>query len=73
MDRNKEIFKLEAKKINEHFLILEVLASAGTYIKEFIHSDLGRTNPSVKSILNSNCDILQLDVRDLVYVNEYNK
>ena len=69
MDRDKKIFKLEAKKINEHFLILDVLASAGTYIKEFVHSDLGRTNPSIKSILNSNCDILQLDVRDLVYVN----
>ena len=69
MDRDKIIFKLEAKKINEHFLILDVLASAGTYIKEFVHSDLGRTNPSIKSILNSNCDILQLDVRDLVYVN----
>ena len=69
MDRDKIIFKLEVKKINEHFLILDVLASAGTYIKEFVHSDLGRTNPSIKSILNSNCDILQLDVRDLVYVN----
>jgi tRNA pseudouridine synthase 10 len=69
MDRDKIIFILEAKKINEHFLILDVLASAGTYIKEFVHSDLGRTNPSIKSILNSNCDILQLDVRDLVYVN----
>ena len=69
MDRDKKNFKLEATKINEHFLILDILASAGTYIKEFVHSDLGRTNPSIKSILNSNCDILQLDVRDLVYVN----
>ena len=36
--------------------------SAGTYVKEFVHGDMGRTEPSISSILNCNCDILQLDV-----------
>lgn len=67
MDRNKEIYKLSATKLNDHFIIVNILASAGTYIKEFIHSDLGRTNPSLMSILNTQCDILQLDVLDLIY------
>ncbi len=42
-----------------------LLASAGTYIKEFVHGDLGRTVPSVGSLLNSEADILQLDVTNV--------
>ena len=39
-----------------------VLASAGTYIKEFVHGDLERTLPNLGNILDSECDIIQLDV-----------
>ena len=38
---------------------------AGTYIKEFVHGDFGRTEPSLCSLLDCECDILQLDVRDV--------
>jgi tRNA pseudouridine synthase 10 len=69
LDRNKTIFKIDAERINETFLIVSVLASAGTYIKEFIHSDLGRTSPSLVEMLKCDCDILQLDVLDIVYEN----
>ena len=46
-------------------MVLHVLASAGTYIKELVHGDLGRTIPSIGQILNSECDILQLDVTNV--------
>ena len=69
-DREKIIHKMECEKINDHFLILDILASAGTYIKEFIHSDLGRTEPNLKSLLKSKCDILQLDVKELKLLNK---
>ena len=46
-----------------------MIASAGTYIKEFIHSDLGRTYPNLMSILDCECDILQLDVMNIIYDN----
>ena len=42
--------------------LLEIVASAGTYIKEFAHGDLGRTRPSLASLLGCAVDILQLDV-----------
>ncbi len=42
-----------------------MLSSAGTYIKEFVHGDLGRTVPNVGLLLDSECDILQLDVVNL--------
>jgi tRNA pseudouridine synthase 10 len=69
MDRKKIIFKMEARQINDNFMVVDVLASAGTYIKEFIHSDLGRTNPSLMTILGCECDILQLDVMNIIYGN----
>ena len=47
-------------------MILEVRASAGTYIKEFINGDLGRTFPSLCDIIGNECDIIQLDVQDIV-------
>ena len=70
MDRKKLIYELKAEKINNHFMILDVISSAGTYIKEFVHSDLMRTEPSIKSLLNCDVDILQLDVRDLILIDE---
>ncbi len=41
------IHRLKAFKINETQMVLFVLASAGTYIKEFVHGDLERTLPNV--------------------------
>jgi tRNA pseudouridine synthase 10 len=69
MDRKKTIFRIDAYPINENFLIVNVLASAGTYIKEFIHSDLGRTTPNLMTLLDCECDILQLDVLDIIFQN----
>ena len=73
MDRKKIIYELKAEKVNKHFMILDVISSAGTYIKEFVHSDLMRTEPSIKSLLDCDVDILQLDVRDLILLDEINK
>jgi tRNA pseudouridine synthase 10 len=54
-----------AEFINSNYMLLYVLASAGTYIKELVHGDLGRTIPNVGQILNTECDILQLDVTNV--------
>ena len=67
-ERDRTIIALkEIEKINEHFMIIEIIASAGTYIKEFINGDFGRTYPNFGSLLNCECDILQLDVEDIIY------
>ena len=34
-----------------------------SYIKEFVHGDFGRTKPNLGELLNSETDILQLDVK----------
>jgi tRNA pseudouridine synthase 10 len=56
--RDKVIHRLRATYINQHYMHVCLLASAGTYIKEFVHGDLGRTVPSVGSLLESEADIL---------------
>lgn len=33
-----------------------------SYVKEFVHGDFGRTKPNLGDLLNSETDILQLDV-----------
>ena len=44
-------------------LVVEMTTSSGTYVKEFVHSDQGRTYPSLISILEvPRADVLALDV-----------
>lgn len=46
---------------NQHFK-LSLSTQAGTYIKEFVHGDFGRTKPSLGELVGIDCDILELDV-----------
>jgi len=44
---------------------LDLVTSAGTYVKEFVHGDFNRTKPNVKSLLGVDTDILALDVMEV--------
>eukprot|EP00933_Yihiella_yeosuensis_P046467 TRINITY_DN4199_c2_g2_i1.p1 TRINITY_DN4199_c2_g2~~TRINITY_DN4199_c2_g2_i1.p1 ORF type:complete len:322 (+),score=75.04 TRINITY_DN4199_c2_g2_i1:37-966(+) len=63
--RPRTVHWLQAEVINTHYFKLRVCAQAGMYIKEFVHGDLGRTRPSMRSLLGSQVEILQLDVEGL--------
>lgn len=64
--RDKYIYRMKAVKVNDNYAILHLLAGAGTYIKEFVHGDIGRTIPSVGTLINHpDVDILQLDVMEV--------
>ena len=41
---------------------LTLCTQAGTYVKEFVHGDFGRTKPNLCSILGCEVDIIALDV-----------
>ena len=63
--RDRTIYNLSARLINaedRHHFLLFLKTQAGTYIKEFVHGDFGRTMPSLGTVLKTECDILQLDV-----------
>ena len=69
--RDKIIHKIHLEYINENYDLCFLLTSAGTYVKEFIHSDLNRTQPSLCTFFDGYCDILQLDV--LYLYEEFNE
>lgn len=50
--------------INNLFEI-DVVTQAGTYVKEFVHGDLGRTKPCLSQIVGGYVDIIALDVLDI--------
>uniref|UniRef100_T1PJI6 tRNA pseudouridine(55) synthase n=1 Tax=Musca domestica TaxID=7370 RepID=T1PJI6_MUSDO len=62
--RPRMIYKMKASvdKDNLRVLVLDVVSQAGTYIKELVHGEFGRTTPSVSSIIGQPVDILALDV-----------
>ncbi|ESN95061.1 hypothetical protein HELRODRAFT_179923 [Helobdella robusta] len=46
--------------------VLHLTTQAGTYVKEFVHGDFSRTMPNLSTLLGCECDILQLDVADVL-------
>ncbi|KAJ0087298.1 hypothetical protein Patl1_09452 [Pistacia atlantica] len=67
LEREKIIHWMKIEKIagSSQYFLLHLCTQAGTYIKEFVHGDLGRTTPSVGSILGCRAEILQLDVTEV--------
>jgi len=59
--RTRHVLTLSARLVNEHWFALHLSTSAGTYVKEFVHGDCGRTKPSISSMLGCKTDILRLD------------
>jgi len=60
--RVRKVLEIDWKYQDEHHFVIEVKAEAGTYIKELIHSDEGRTVPSVTGLLETQAECTQLDV-----------
>ena len=44
---------------------LSLRCESGTYVKETIHGDGGRTQPSVASLIKAKCTVEWLDVADI--------
>ncbi|CAK9178359.1 unnamed protein product [Ilex paraguariensis] len=65
--REKIIYWMKIERIagSSQYFLLHLCTQAGTYIKEFVHGDLGRTHPSIGSIMGCRAEILQLDVTDV--------
>ncbi len=60
--RDRTVYTTRAELIDKHHFKLHLSTQAGTYIKEFVHGDFGRTKPNVSMLLGNECDILELDV-----------
>ncbi|XP_077815642.1 tRNA pseudouridine synthase Pus10 isoform X2 [Macaca mulatta] len=63
--RARVIHSMETQYVDEHHFRLRLKTQAGTYIKEFVHGDFGRTKPNIGSLMNVTADILELDVESV--------
>ncbi|KAI8320617.1 hypothetical protein GQ54DRAFT_263210 [Martensiomyces pterosporus] len=65
LTRPKQLLALEVTPIEGSFYKVRIESEAGTYIKEFVHGDLGRTTPSLAEMAGATADILELDVENV--------
>jgi tRNA pseudouridine synthase 10 len=63
--RERRVLDAAARLLEDGAIELEVRTEAGTYIKELIHGDGGRTEPSASSILGRPCRCAALDVLEV--------
>uniref|UniRef100_W8BJK2 tRNA pseudouridine(55) synthase n=1 Tax=Ceratitis capitata TaxID=7213 RepID=W8BJK2_CERCA len=65
--RPRTVYSLKASvcQQNKCLIILDIVTQAGTYIKELVHGEFGRTIPSVASLLGQPIDIVALDVMEI--------
>ena len=64
--RDRTIHSMRGELVNTHHFRLHLTTQAGTYIKEFVHGDFGRTQPNLRTILGQEVDILTLDVQEVL-------
>jgi len=62
LDRRRTVRRIEVESVNGHEVVFVVEADSGTYIKELMHGDEGRTQPNVAAIVGVPCEVLELDV-----------
>ncbi len=67
--RRRRVLHLEWKHLGPRRVELTVRAAAGTYIKELVSGDGGRTRPSAAEVLGTPAECVELDVLD-VHVEE---
>ncbi|MFB6190543.1 MAG: tRNA pseudouridine(54/55) synthase Pus10 [Candidatus Nanohaloarchaea archaeon] len=63
--REREVYDASWERTGEGEIELEVAAEAGTYIKELVHGDEGRTQPNVSGLLGTRAQVEELDVIDI--------
>ncbi len=60
--RHRKVKRLETADVNGNGATLTIKAEAGTYIKELISGDNGRTNPSIAGLIGTTAICKKLDV-----------
>ncbi|MGI0149723.1 MAG: tRNA pseudouridine(54/55) synthase Pus10 [Thermoplasmata archaeon] len=63
--RHRRLLAADVVRVDGDRAELRVTAEAGTYVKEWVHGDGGRTRPSLAERLEVACEVLELDVLDV--------
>jgi tRNA pseudouridine synthase 10 len=68
--RPRRVLELEVVRVGESELELILLTEAGTYVKEVVSGDEGRTTPSMAEILGVPIAVVELDVLEVRSTDE---
>ena len=63
--RRRKVTSIDSVSFEGDEIELTLRCEAGTYVKELVHSDEGRTKPSVQSVLGAECEVIWLDVLEI--------
>lgn len=64
LSRPRRIYSVRARVHSDNacMLVVDIVTQAGTYVKELVHGEFGRTSPSLCSTIGQWIDIVALDV-----------
>jgi tRNA pseudouridine synthase 10 len=62
LERHRTVRSIRIESFDGLEAVFVVEADSGTYIKELMHGDQGRTQPNVAEIVGVPCEVLELDV-----------
>jgi len=65
MVREKHIHKCQIVSIEDSIATLTLETESGTYIKELVSGDDGRTKPSISGLIGTPCKVTKLDVIEI--------
>jgi len=71
-ERDRKVKNVELLNYQDGEAEVEVKGEAGLYIKELMHGDSGRTNPSLREPLDAEVEVIELDVLDVEYERNTN-
>ena len=63
--RKRKIVSISDVVVDGQEIQFSLRCEAGTYVKELVHSDEGRTVPSVRSVIDRECEVIWLDVNEI--------
>lgn len=62
LERRRTVRDIKVESVSGSDAVFVVEADGGTYIKELMHGDEGRTKPNVAELLGVPCEVVELDV-----------
>jgi tRNA pseudouridine synthase 10 len=65
MVREKHIYSCDVESVDGSMAVLTLETESGTYIKELVSGDNGRTKPSISQIMKIPCKVTKLDVIEI--------
>ncbi len=65
MVRERHIYNCNIESVNDAMATLTLEAESGTYIKELVSGDDGRTKPNISEMIGILCEVTELDVIEI--------